>query len=278
MTPDDFSERRPRRDSQRGFHDKNDREKFPPREEELEEEVNPNAGLPFARKWRMAVFGGSFDPVHLGHIQLARQILEHDLADEVLFVPAKRSPFKSAQQMNTGAQRLEMLNLAVADALTEKPNFTFRDKDNREVTREYRMSISDMELQRPGANSYTYDTLTLLHRVYPDVDLKFLMGTDCLDELMNWHRAGDLIQQFDFIIYPRPGKYAMSDVEIIRTYRALSPKLVRARLSAKDFPVWDLSATDVRRSIARGGDLSDYLSPSVWKYIQENGLYTQKEE
>ena len=117
MAEDDFKERRPRRE--RGSDEPS---KWLPAEEYLTNEVNPNEGLPFSRKWRLAVFGGSFDPVHLGHVKLARQVLEHDLADEILFVPAKRSPFKPSKQAETCDDRLEMLSLAIDDAIAEKPS------------------------------------------------------------------------------------------------------------------------------------------------------------
>ncbi|GEM_PF-90267 len=268
MIDDETTERRPRRE--RGFDGPS---KWLPKEEYIEDEVNPNEGLPFSRKWRIAVFGGSFDPVHLGHIKLARQVLEHDLADELIFVPAKHSPFKEMSQVDSGAMRLEMLNLAVGEALKEQPTYKRKLQDGRMVEMEYRFGVSDLELQRPGSCSYTYDTLMTLSRIYPDADLKFLMGTDCLNELMNWHEAGSLIQKFDFIIYPRPGFHAMSDVELIRTYKMYSGKLVRGRLSSTEFPVWDLSSTEVRRRIARHDDLSEYLSAPVWNYIQEHKLY-----
>ncbi|MCQ2403177.1 MAG: nicotinate-nicotinamide nucleotide adenylyltransferase [Lentisphaeria bacterium] len=268
MVEDNFSERPMRRKRPDGPSS------WLPREEYVVDEVNPNEGLPFARKWRMAVFGGSFDPVHLGHVQLAREVLERNLADEVLFVPAKRSPFKASGQMDSGAVRMEMLNLALKDAMEEKPTYVAPDfRTGKEVKKVYRFGVSDMELQREGDYSYTYDTMTTLRRVYPDVELKFLMGTDNLVDLQKWYQAGALLKEFDFIIYPRPGVPGPNDVELIRIYRVFGAKLVRARLSAEDLPVWDLSSTDIRNGVARGGDFSEYLSPSVWKYIQEHKLY-----
>ncbi|MCQ2396811.1 MAG: nicotinate-nicotinamide nucleotide adenylyltransferase [Lentisphaeria bacterium] len=225
----------------------------------------------------MAVFGGSFDPVHLGHICLARQILERDLADEILFVPTKRSPFKPSSQLDSGAIRMEMLNLAVKDAVAEKETYKIKNQFGTEVVKKYLFGISDMELQRDGNFSYTFDTLTTLKHIYPDVEIKFLMGTDCLNDLDNWHQAGALIQQFNFIIYPRPGVKELSDAEIVRKFRTFGSKLLRSRLVPKDandtLPLWDISSTTLRERIAAGEDTSELLSPSVWKFIKDKKLY-----
>ena len=268
MAEDDFKERRPRRE--RGSDEPS---KWLPAEEYLTNEVNPNEGLPFSRKWRLAVFGGSFDPVHLGHVKLARQVLEHDLADEILFVPAKHSPFKPSKQAETCDDRLEMLSLAIDDAIAEKPTYEIKLVDGRVKECEYRFSLSDIECRRDGDASYTYDTMMMLKQGFPDYELKFLMGSDCLEDLKDWRQAGSLIRNFEFLIYPRPGHERVSDAAIIRLYHTLAPRLIRARLSTEDFPVWDLSSSDIRNGIARGGDLSPYLTPSVWKYIQEHDLY-----
>ncbi len=272
MMDDDFSERRRRRERD----DRRAPGGASAPGEELLEEVNPNEGLPFARRWRMAVFGGSFDPVHLGHVRLARQVLEHDLADEVLFVPARRSPFKGVDMMDTGAARLEMLQLALAESLEEKESYVVSYPDGRQQERKYRLGVSDVELRRGGQYSYTYDTLTMLARIYPDVEIRFLMGTDCLRDLQNWHNAGGLLKNFEFLVYPRAGVQPMGPVEVVRTFRSLAPKLVKGMLSEEDFPTWELSSTEIRERIAGGEDLSEALPKSVWNYIQEHGLYKKQ--
>ncbi len=270
MIDDDFAERRPRRE--RGAQTPS---KWLPPEEYEEREVNPNEGLPFARKWRVAVLGGSFDPVHLGHIQLARQVQERGWVDEVLFVPAKRSPFKGASMMNTGKERMAMVELAIQDALAEKPTFPFLRADGVTEEREYRMGVSDVELQRAGKYSYTYDTLSLLRKIYPDMQLLFLMGTDCLPELKDWHNAGGLLKEFEFLVYPRHGVEPMGQVELIRAYGTLAPKLVRAILPPEGLPLWPYSSTEVREKIARQEELDGVLTPSVQKYIRDHKLYQE---
>ncbi len=261
---------------------------MPPDEEAPE--VDLNAGLPYAHKPRLVVFGGSFDPVHIGHIELARKILEHGLGDEVLFIPAKQSPLKGNAPGVSGEERLEMIQLAINDALREKKQFVTTDLDGVETAHDYNFSTSDLELKREGGKSYTIDTLDTLRLAYPGTSIYFLIGTDCLAELKKWHRYGELLRQFDFLVYPRPGELldALRTTKGNTNHNSADPaymqlvtlfgatfanKLRKALLPVNDFPVWDISSTDIRRAIANGGDPSQYLSPSVWKYITDNKFY-----
>ncbi|MBO7741846.1 MAG: nicotinate-nicotinamide nucleotide adenylyltransferase [Victivallales bacterium] len=268
-------------------------EPIDPEYQAVVEALENNAGLPFSRKPRLVVFGGSFDPVHTGHIALAREIIRRDIADEVMFVPAKQSALKASGQAESAKQRLTMLELAVDDALRREASCQVTLPNGESVTREYRFSISDVELCREGDKTYTIDTMETLTRVYPDTDVKFLMGTDCLENLKQWHRYNELLLKYDFIVYPRPGAYLdmlragkqetagrksstpnTLRQELMQLYGdLLGVKLSKAVVDFTNMPVWDISSTDIRKAVARGGDLSCYLAPSVWKYIQENNLY-----
>ena len=253
------------------------------------EEENPNEGLS-VRRPRLVVFGGSFDPVHRAHIELARRILDQDYGDEVMFMPAKQSPLKKPGQSATAQMRMEMLNLAIADALAEKPKFTLVKKPPRwapegtpdEVTEhEYVFSCSDLELERPGENSYTYDTLCTLRRAFPEKQIIFLMGTDKLEEIPRWYHYTELIQQFDFMIYPRPGSPAPPFFQLAERFGDAIGAMIHNSLLPNDlekFPQMDLSSTEVRNALAMGEDVSQYLSPSVLQYIQEHGLYQAEQE
>ena len=268
-------------------------EPIDPEYQAVDEALENNAGLPFARKHRMVIFGGSFDPVHTGHIALAREIIRRDMADEIMFVPAKQSALKASGQAKSAEQRMAMLQMAVDDALKEENSCVITLDNGTEVKKEYNFSISDVELCRDGEKTYTIDTLETFSRIYPDADVKFLMGTDCLENFKQWHRWNELLLKYDFLIYPRPGIYLdmlrdgrMETAgkksstpntlrrELMLTYGDLfGVKLSRAIVDAADLPVWDISSTDIRKAVARGGDLSCYLAPSVWKYICENKLY-----
>ena len=253
------------------------------------EEINPNEGLS-VRRPRLVVFGGSFDPVHRAHIELARRILDQDYGDEVMFMPAKQSPLKKPGQNATAQMRMEMLNLAIADALAEKPKFTLVKKPPRwapegtpdEVTEhEYVFSCSDLELERPGENSYTYDTLCTLQKAFPEKQIIFLMGTDKLEEIPRWYRYTELIQQFDFMIYPRPGFPASPFFLMAERYGdAIAARLCNSLLpnDVEKFPQIDLSSTEVRNALAAGEDVSQFLLPSVLQYIKDHQLYQSGQE
>lgn len=279
-------------------------------------EIEFNKNLPVARKPRLIVFGGSFDPVHNGHITLAQNVLEHNLGDEVLFIPAAISPLKAGTPAADGQARVEMLELAIADAVAEKKSYRrlvqsgpeqmvqkrdaatgepvvnihtgekvmIPETPMMEVELDYRFSVSDVELRR-GGRSYTIDTMNILRQAYRDHEIAFMVGSDCLDGMEKWHKYGELLQQYEIIIYPRPNcPYCPRDdrdrerisLELTERLGArFASKLMRAMLDPAQFPVMDISASDIRAAIAGGGDLSAYLPSSVWDYIQKNHLYTR---
>ena len=277
-------------------------------------EIDLNKNNPVARKQRLIVFGGSFDPVHNGHIALAKHVLEHGLGDEVLFIPAAHSPLKDDVPHADGAHRIAMLQLAIEDALAQKKSYKRQERcaaemvqkrdavtgelvtnihtgekvmvesiPTIEVERDYQFSVSDIELQREG-KSYTIDTLNLLKKGYRDYDIAFMVGSDCIDEISHWHRYGELLQQFTIIVYPRPNSACCprNSAERVKIYKQLcetigahfAGKIVNAMLSPDEYPELDVSSTELRQAVVAGGDLSAYLPPSVWQYIQTNNLYT----
>ncbi len=209
-------------------------------------------GLPLARPPCLAVFGGSFDPVHNGHLGLAQAVAEAGLADEVLFVPARRPPHKAGRSLADGHHRLAMLRLAI------EPFPAF--------------SVSDIELERSEGFSYTFDTLSVLRRVFPEHDLFFLMGVDSLRDLHTWHRAGELVQHFDFIVYPRPGVSCPSLAELTDRFGARMGRKLLASFRA-ELPQFPFSASDVRRACAQGADLTPFCPEPVCRYILEHRLY-----
>lgn len=200
----------------------------------------------------LAVFGGSFDPVHNGHFGLAREILDRKLADEVLLVPAGRPPHKVGVELATAEDRMEMLRLAVA----AEPGF----------------STSDIEINREEGFTYTFDTLTLLAQVFPDHELAFLLGTDSLCDLHKWHRAPELVSRYQLFIYPRPGVRLPAYVELTGHFGARNArKLLDSVLEG--FPAYDLSATHVREQLAKHRRIEGLCPDAVERYIYSKGLY-----
>ncbi|MBP5638631.1 MAG: nicotinate (nicotinamide) nucleotide adenylyltransferase [Victivallales bacterium] len=210
--------------------------------------------LPYARPHRIAIFGGSFDPIHNGHLMLAQTILDKELADEILFIPARIQPLKPDGAFATPEQRLEMLRLALED----NPAFSY----------------SNIELQRKDEVSYTYDTINVLSKVFPDCKFSLLIGMDSLRTLTTWYRAPELIQHFDFIIYPRPGVLPppMPDLEQDCGLRN-AYKLFNSILPEEDLKVSSISATAIREAIAKHKPIDSFVPEAVAKYIQDNNLY-----
>jgi nicotinate-nucleotide adenylyltransferase len=194
---------------------------------------------------RIGVFGGTFDPVHLGHLILAEQSREQARLDRVLFVPAARPPNKQHQAITPFSQRVEMLALAIAG----HPAF----------------QIDELEKDRPGP-SYTVDTLEELHRRYPDDQLSLLIGSDCLSDLAHWRDPARICQLAELLIMARPGW----SIEQFPTEANLPRDMHRQIIHA---PMIDLASRDLRRRAAEGRSLRYLVPRAVECYISAHRLY-----
>ena len=211
---------------------------------------------PTSRKPRLAVFGGSFDPIHNGHLFIAGEIIRRGLVDEVLFVPANTPPHKPVRYVSPAAMRLAML---------------------QEVLEPYaEFSVSDIEVQRTEAPSYTFETMHMLAGIFPDHELSFLMGMDSLRELHQWHRAVELVSRFDLLIFPRPEVREPAFAELSGHF---GPRRARALVNAiLDMPSIPISATRIRAAVAAGQNLAGLVPDSVRTFIERQELYTEAEE
>ena len=214
------------------------------------------AGVPPARKSRMAIFGGSFNPVHNGHLHLAGELVRRGLTDEVLFVPAGRSPFKSADQEATTRHRYAMLEQVL------KPYSEF--------------TLSDIELQRLPEPSYTIDTMNTLSRFFPEYDLFFLMGMDSFRDLAKWHRATELVTHHRFLIFPRPG-IAPPPYAVLRSEFGdeTARRLLKSVIDSTPLPI---AARDVRAHAAAGRTLAGLVPAAVTDYLRTQPIYRAQEE
>lgn len=203
------------------------------------------------RPARIAVFGGSFDPVHMGHLFIAGAVLRQGRADEVLFVPARRPPHKLDRLLSPAKHRMAMLQEALA------PFAQF--------------SVSDIELAREDGPSYTVDTMETLRRIYNDSDITFLMGLDSLAELHTWYRAAELVNRNEFLIFPRAGIEAPSRHRLLEAFGGHNTK--RLLDSVLDIPSIPVSSTSVRAAAAAGRSLAGLVPASVACYIEEKSLY-----
>jgi len=192
------------------------------------------------------VLGGSFDPVHLGHIACARSAAEQIGAKRVLLIPAWRSPFKTATGRASALDRLAMCRLAVQG--------------------EAMFDVSEIELERglvsPDSPSYTVDTAQQLAE---SGDIAWLIGTDHLPKLAQWHRFEELKKLVRLVVMRRAGETIDRD---------LLPQSVREIASdVIDVPSMAISSTDIREQISTGRSITGMVHPDVEKFIIDQGLY-----
>jgi len=196
---------------------------------------------------RVGLLGGTFDPVHFGHLRLAEEAREAAQLDQVLFIPAARSPFKPDHPLTDARHRYAMLQLAIST----NPAF----------------AVSDIELQRGGI-SYTIDTLRQLSGQMPDAQLFLIMGLDSLGEFPNWREPLQIVQLCSLLVGMRPGYEAAPIL-------ACLPEAIRAAVRLIPSVPLDISATQLR-TFAREGRTLRYLMPdNVIEYIENHQLYKE---
>ena len=196
------------------------------------------------------LFGGSFDPIHNGHLRVGRAVLEELAADQMIFVPARRSPHKSHIPAG-GHHRLAMIQRAI----------TGSDK----------FSVSDCELNR-GEPSYTLDTIYFFRKeLGPEVDLTWLMGADQLADFDEWYRVEELLDICRVSVMYRAG-YPKPDFDCFRgVFRP--DQITRLEQGVVETPLIEVSSTEIRRQLAAGELCRDVLPESVIRYIQSHHLY-----
>lgn len=203
------------------------------------------------------LFGGSFNPVHLGHLALIRYVIEHDLARSVLLMPAGRSPFKGTGQYAPAEHRLKMLELAVQGL-----------SDDLQA----RIAISDAELRRPGP-SYTAETLQSLD---DGIDTALLIGADSLESFDQWKEADWILGRVPLYVVYRAG---IDDAQVQSWRRRLQGFFPVANVYLIPFEPPACSSTYLRQAIATGAgfeQLKACLPQSVFAYIKHVGLYREE--
>ncbi|MDP6522756.1 MAG: nicotinate-nucleotide adenylyltransferase [Kiritimatiellia bacterium] len=200
---------------------------------------------------RLGILGGTFNPVHIGHLILAQNAMEiFDLA-KVLFVPCDNPPHKGRSMLLEPRHRLAMLEHALEGEL--------------------RFDVCDVEIERGGI-SYTVDTLTELEQRYPDTSLHFIVGTDTLTELHTWKDIYRILDMCTFVSLCRPG----ADVSrISRESLHLDPPWPdRLLANVATGRLIDVSSSDIRYRVAEGLSIRYLVPDAVEMYIAEHGLYT----
>jgi nicotinate-nucleotide adenylyltransferase len=199
---------------------------------------------------RVGVFGGTFDPVHVGHLILAEHCREQATLDQVLFVPALLPPHKQQQTLTPFAQRVEMLALAISG------NPAFR--------------VEEIEKDRPGP-SYTVDTLTQLTQTRPGDDWCFIVGSDSLHDLPLWYQPRRILELATLLVVVR-ADYPPFSAQAMREALRLGEGFP-LRYQVIDAPLVTISSRDIRRRSAEGRSVRYMVPRAVEAYIQDKGLY-----
>jgi nicotinate-nucleotide adenylyltransferase len=188
---------------------------------------------------KLGLLGGSFDPVHLGHLLVARAAREEAALDRIFFIPAAQSPFKAAATLASAPERLQLLRLALAGDTTAE--------------------VDDRELRRGGI-SFSIDTVRAYGKEFPGAELFYLIGADQTAQLHLWREAGELARLAQFLIIPRPGE-VIAELSAPFRGRAL-----------RGFPL-GVSSSDIRRRIKTSLPIQHLMPSAVAEAVRNNRLY-----
>ena len=196
---------------------------------------------------RIGIYGGTFNPPHVGHLRVVQSACSALSLDMLYVIPAYEAPNKQGLDTVDGSHRLRMLSLCFGE--------------------EPQVAISDVELQRGGV-SYTIDTVQQLKQTHPEAELVLLMGSDSFLSFQNWHRWEELLKQVTIAVFCRGAKNEIKEIEIQKA----TLEEQGGKICLTEHPVAQISSSDIRRLLAfRCAD--DFLHPKVAGYIQWNGLY-----
>ena len=201
---------------------------------------------------RIGIFGGSFNPVHLGHTALAAYICEQGLVDEVWMMVSPQNPLKQNLELLDEQHRLAMLQLAVAPYPT--------------------LQACDFEFHLPRP-SYTYHTLQALREAHPDNTFSLIIGEDNWENFHRWYRGEDILRETPIIVYPRDSVDGI-ELRVEGATQTLNASTTK-RLNPSTPKLLPYSSTEVRNAIAAGEPTTDMLHPDVEAYIKRHGFYVK---
>ena len=197
----------------------------------------------------LAIMGGTFDPIHNGHLAIAEAVLYHFKPQRVLFIPAGAPPHKPDKPITCGEHRYQM----ILQSISKIP----------------RLDVSRLEIDRPGA-SYTIDTLREIRAICPaDSVIYFVIGQDALEAIFSWKDAEKLLTICQFIAVPRPGQ----PLEQLHTQIEHLKKTYGTTIHLLDCPLLEVSGTYIRECFAKGKSVSALMPHGAFEYAKENGVY-----
>ena len=215
-----------------------------------------------------ALFGGTFDPIHNGHLRMALEVKEALGLPRIVLFPSHRPPHKPKQPLTEDRHRLAM----VAAATAGLPG----------------MEVSDVEVRRGGA-SYSLLTVMDFRRAEPSTEFLFMIGADAFAEIATWHRYEELLSACDFVLLPRPGSDAEpappAGVRIEKeephcySWKGKSYRIAGGRrLFLPSLPALEISSSAIREKVRTGKCIRGLVPPEVERYISEHGLYLDPKE
>ncbi|MDQ0285516.1 nicotinate-nucleotide adenylyltransferase [Desulfofundulus luciae] len=197
---------------------------------------------------RLGIMGGTFDPIHYGHLVAAEGARHAFQLEKVIFIPAGRPPHKTGRKISDPHHRWIMTELAVAS----NPYF----------------DTSSIEVERPGY-SYTIDTVREVRNLYPGAEIFFITGADAVLEILNWKNVNELLEMCWFIAATRPG-YPLGNLK--RRLAGIDPEHVK-RIIPMEVPALAISSTEIRARVQEGRPIKYLLPEPVEAYILNRGLY-----
>lgn len=197
---------------------------------------------------RIGIMGGTFDPIHYGHLLIAQSAMDELDLDRVVFLPTGKSPHKDADQVTAPQIRCELVQLAIAD----NPDFV----------------LSRIEADNPSVN-YTCKTLATLHRQYPDTQFFFVMGEDSLDDFHTWKNPDEICRLADILVAVRSHELGISISEKIQTVS----RQYHGRIQALHAPFFSVSSSAIRERVRNKKSIRYMLPPAVEEKIRSLQLY-----
>lgn len=195
----------------------------------------------------IGIMGGTFNPIHIGHLIAAQEVLKRMNMDRIIFIPTGNPPHKKKGEVIPSSDRYEMVKLAV------KRNEGFE--------------VSDIEIKRAG-QTYTYDTLKELHNIYYETQFYFIIGFDTLKEIDTWKKVNDVCNMTNFIVVNRGNTTKEIKEEIL-----FKEKKYGCEFILVEIPDIDVSSTDIRDRIKNNKSIKYLVTDDVEEYIKQKGLY-----
>jgi nicotinate-nucleotide adenylyltransferase len=198
----------------------------------------------------IGIMGGTFNPIHMGHLLAAEEVKNKINLDKIIFIPTGNPPHKKSKDIVLSKHRLEMVKLAIID------NVSF--------------SASDIEIVREG-KTFSYDTLIELHNLYENSVFNFIIGYDTLKEIDTWKKIHEVCKLCTFIVVNRNNEYSEMLLEIEK-----KKERYNAKIEVVDIPNIEISSTDIRERLMQSKSIKYLVPQTVENYIFTNSLYKQE--